>query len=124
MAREALDAGANVLVAQETEAGGHGAARTTIDIVPAIVDLVRGQVPVVAAGGIADGRGLAASLMLGAAGALLGTRFYASLEADGHEEAKKRILLGFQWRHHQGSHFRYLAQQCLARAFYRPLPCE
>jgi nitronate monooxygenase len=93
MAREALDAGANVLVAQGTEAGGHGAARTTIDIVPAIVDLVRGQVPVVAAGGIADGRGLAASLMLGAAGALLGTRFYASLEADGHEEAKKRICL-------------------------------
>src|SRR5271157_4067412 len=82
-----------VLVAQGTEAGGHGASRTTFDIVPAIVDLVRGQVPVVAAGGIADGRGLAASLMLGAAGVLLGTRFYASVEANGHEEAKKRICL-------------------------------
>jgi nitronate monooxygenase len=93
MAREALDAGAHVLVAQGTEAGGHGASRTTLDIVPAIADLVKGQVPVVAAGGIADGRGLAASLMLGAAGVLLGTRFYASLEADGHEEAKKRICL-------------------------------
>jgi nitronate monooxygenase len=90
MAQEALDAGAHVLVAQGTEAGGHGASRTTLDIVPAIADLVKGQVPVVAAGGIADGRGLAASLMLGAAGVLLGTRFYASLEADGHEEAKKR----------------------------------
>jgi nitronate monooxygenase len=93
MAQEALDAGADVLVAQGTEAGGHGASRTTFDIVPAIADLVKGQVPVIAAGGIADGRGLAASLMLGAAGVLLGTRFYASLEADGHEEAKKRICL-------------------------------
>ena len=93
MARQALEAGAHVLVAQGTEAGGHGALRTTFDIVPAIVDLDRGQVPVVAAGGIADGRGLAASLMLGAAGVLLGTRFYASVEANGHEEAKKQICL-------------------------------
>ena len=91
MAREALDAGADILVAQGTEAGGHGASRTTIDIVPAVVDLAAGRVPVVAAGGIADGRGLAAMLMLGASGVLLGTRFYASLEADGAEDAKKRI---------------------------------
>jgi len=91
MAEEALDAGADILVAQGTEAGGHGASRSTIDIVPAIVDLAAGHVPVVAAGGIGDGRGLAAALMLGAAGVLLGTRFYASLEADGAEEAKKRI---------------------------------
>lgn len=91
MANEALGAGADVLVAQGTEAGGHGASRSTMDIVPAIVDLAAGRVPVVAAGGIADGRGLAASLMLGAAGVLLGTRFYASQEADGHDEAKKRI---------------------------------
>jgi len=91
MARQALDAGADILIAQGTEAGGHGASRTTIDIVPAIVDLVAGRVPVVAAGGIADGRGLAAMMMLGAAGVLLGTRFYASLEADGAEEAKERI---------------------------------
>lgn len=93
MAHAALGAGAHALVAQGTEAGGHGASRTTLDIVPAIVDLGKGQVPVVAAGGIADGRGLAASLMLGAAEVLMGTRFYASLEADGHEEAKKRICL-------------------------------
>ena len=91
MAREALEAGADILVAQGTEAGGHGASRTTIDIVPAIVDLAAGRVPVVAAGGIGDGRGLAAMMMLGAAGVLLGTRFYASREADGAEEAKRRI---------------------------------
>jgi nitronate monooxygenase len=91
MAREALDAGADILVAQGTEAGGHGASRTTFDIVPAVVDLAAGRVPVVAAGGVADGRGLAAMLMLGASGVLLGTRFYASVEADGAEEAKKRI---------------------------------
>jgi nitronate monooxygenase len=91
MARQALDAGADILVAQGTEAGGHGAFRTTLDIVPAIVDLATGRVPVAAAGGIGDGRGLAAMMMLGAAGVLLGTRFYASQECDGAEEAKKRI---------------------------------
>ncbi|KRQ92537.1 NAD(P)H-dependent flavin oxidoreductase [Bradyrhizobium valentinum] len=91
MARQALDAGADILIAQGTEAGGHGASRTTIDIVPAIVDLAAGRVPVAAAGGIGDGRGLAAMMMLGASGVLLGTRFYASEECDGPEEAKKRI---------------------------------
>ena len=91
MARQALDAGADILIAQGTEAGGHGASRTTLDIVSAIVDLVAGRVPVAAAGGIGDGRGLAAMMMLGASGVLLGTRFYASVECDGAEEAKKRI---------------------------------
>ena len=91
MARQALAAGADILIAQGTEAGGHGASRTTLDIVPAIVDLAAGRVPVAAAGGIGDGRGLAAMMMLGASGVLLGTRFYASLECDGAEEAKKRI---------------------------------
>src|SRR6478609_2408862 len=91
MARQALDAGADMLVAQGSEAGGHGASRTTIDIVPAIVDLAAGKVPVAAAGGIGDGRGLAAMIMLGASGVLLGTRFYASLECEGPEEAKRRI---------------------------------
>lgn len=91
MAKQALDAGADILIAQGTEAGGHGASRTTIDLVPAIVDFAAGRVPVVAAGGIADGRGLAAMLMLGASGVLIGTRFYASVEADGAEEAKQRI---------------------------------
>ncbi|MEK9282474.1 nitronate monooxygenase [Bradyrhizobium sp. ISRA442] len=91
MAKQALDAGAEILIAQGTEAGGHGASRTTVDIVPAVVDLAAGRVPVVAAGGIADGRGLAAMMMLGASGVLIGTRFYASVEADGAEEAKQRI---------------------------------
>jgi nitronate monooxygenase len=91
MARQALDAGADVLIAQGTEAGGHGASRTTLDIVPAIVDLAAGRVPVAAAGGIGDGRGLAAMMTLGASGVLLGTRFYASQECDGAEEAKQRI---------------------------------
>lgn len=91
MAEEALSAGADVLVAQGTEAGGHGSDRGTFDLVPAIVDLATRDVPVVAAGGIADGRGFVAARMLGAAGILMGTRFYASMEADGADEAKRRI---------------------------------
>ncbi|WP_316192189.1 MULTISPECIES: nitronate monooxygenase [unclassified Bradyrhizobium] len=91
MAEQAIAAGADILIAQGTEAGGHGASRTTLDLVPAIVDLAAGRVPVAAAGGLADGRGLAAMLMLGAEGVLLGTRFYASREAAGADEAKRRI---------------------------------
>lgn len=91
MAKQALDSGADILVAQGAKAGGHGASRTTLDIVPAVIDLAAGRVPVVAAGGIADGRGLAAMMMLGASGVLMGTRFYASIEADGADEAKRRI---------------------------------
>ena len=83
-------AGADLIVAQGTEAGGHGAERSTLPLVPAMVDAVA-PTPVLAAGGIADGRGLAAALMLGAQGALMGTRFYAATEALGHESAKERI---------------------------------
>ena len=79
-ARQAAGLGADLIVAQGTEAGGHGGGRGTVAFVPAVVDLV-GPVPVLAAGGIADGRGLAAALALGAAGALMGTRFQASAEA-------------------------------------------
>jgi nitronate monooxygenase len=81
-ARRAADLGADVIVAQGTEAGGHGAGRgrSTLPFVPLVVDLVA-PIPVLAAGGIADGRGLAAALALGAAGALLGTRFQATTEA-------------------------------------------
>src|SRR6202040_2954588 len=86
MAQQALDAGADILVAQGSEAGGHGASRTTIDIVPAIVDLAAGRVPVAAAGGIGDGRGLAAMMMLGASGGVLGTRVFCTQEADGADE--------------------------------------
>ena len=91
-AREALDAGADILVAQGAEAGGHGISRGTLALVPAVVDLAGPRVPVVAAGGIADGRGLAASLMLGAAGVAMGTRFYATSEAAAHANAKRRIV--------------------------------
>ncbi len=90
-AKAAADAGADIIVAQGTEAGGHGVARGTMSLVPEIVDALP-HIPVVAAGGIADGRGLAAALMLGAEGVMMGTRFYASREAAGHAEAKRRIL--------------------------------
>lgn len=92
MAKAALDAGADILVAQGAEAGGHGVSRGTLALVPAVVDLAGPNIPVLAAGGIADGRGLAASLMLGAGGVVLGTRFYASTEAAGSTAAKQRIL--------------------------------
>lgn len=91
LARAALEAGADILVAQGTEGGGHGAARGLATLVPEIVDAVDGRAPVVAAGGIADGRGMAAALMLGAAGVLMGTRFYATAEAAGADGAKQRI---------------------------------
>ena len=83
-ARAALDCGAQVLVAQGAEAGGHGATRATLTLTPEIADLIAARTPdtlLLAAGGIADGRGLAASLMLGADGALIGTRFWAASEA-------------------------------------------
>jgi nitronate monooxygenase len=91
MARDVVAKGADVVVAQGAEAGGHGVSRGTMALVPAVVDAVGPSVPVVAAGGIADGRGLAAALMLGASGVLMGTRFYASAEALGHPDAKARI---------------------------------
>ena len=83
-AREAVDAGADVIVAQGAEAGGHGAERATFTLVPEIADFLGGAAPdtvLVAAGGIADGRGIAAALMLGADGVLVGSRFLMSTEA-------------------------------------------
>lgn len=94
-AERALEAGADVLVAQGSEAGGHGyGARSTMTLVPEIVDLVatrNAATPVLAAGGIADGRGLAAALMLGAAGVLVGTRFYATTEALSTPQARSQV---------------------------------
>ena len=84
LAREAVSAGADLIVAQGTEAGGHGAERTTFTLVPEIADYLAGAAPntvLAAAGGVADGRGLAAALMLGADGVLVGSRFWASAEA-------------------------------------------
>ncbi len=89
-ARDALENGADILVAQGAEAGGHGVARGAFPLVPAVVDLAPDAI-VVAAGGIADGRGLAAALMLGAEGVLMGTRFYASQEAAAHPDAKAAV---------------------------------
>src|SRR5499427_108187 len=90
-ARQAMDAGADVIVAQGTEAGGHGGRRSTLPFVPAVADLAA-PTPVLAAGGIADGRGVAAALALGAAGALLGTRFLATPEALGPPSAAKAVI--------------------------------
>lgn len=83
-ARHAMDVGADIIVAQGSEAGGHGEVRATLTLVPEIADvLMREQSDALlcAAGGIADGRGLAASLALGADGVVVGSRFWASEEA-------------------------------------------
>jgi nitronate monooxygenase len=90
-AREAMEAGADVIVAQGTEAGGHGQSEPLITLLPQVVDACP-DIPIVAAGGIANGRGLAAAMMFGAEGVLMGTRFYASQEAEAHPEAKRRIV--------------------------------
>lgn len=81
-ARQAVDLGADVIVAQGVESGGHNwsSGRGTLSFVPVVVDLA-GPIPVLAAGGIADGRGVAAALALGASGAMIGTRFQATPEA-------------------------------------------
>jgi nitronate monooxygenase len=94
-AREAIDVGADVIVAQGTEAGGHSGqgGRSTLSFVPIVVDLAA-PTPVLAAGGIADGRGVAAALALGAAGALIGTRFQAATEALVDPSVPKAILEG------------------------------
>jgi nitronate monooxygenase len=91
-ARIAVDQGVDILVAQGWEAGGHVIGSVaTLPLVPSVVDAAKGA-PVVAAGGIADGRGLAAVLALGAAGAWIGTRFVASQEALAHAEYQERIV--------------------------------
>jgi nitronate monooxygenase len=87
----AAAAGVDVIVAQGTEAGGHTGRAGTLALVPAVVDAV-GEVPVVAAGGIADGRGLAAVLLLGAVDGWLGTRFVASHEWSGGDWQQRAVL--------------------------------
>jgi nitronate monooxygenase len=95
-ARQALDAGADILAAQGGEAGGHGmSARSTFTLVPEVADIVAERSPdtlVLAAGGVADGRGLAAALALGADGALVGTRFWATPEALVSPRAHERAI--------------------------------
>lgn len=115
-AREAVAAGADIVVAQGTESGGHSETRTTFTLVPEIADYLAATAPntlLVAAGGVGDGRGLAAALMLGADGVLLGSRLLMSEEAlvprgfqdavvraDGDAAIKTRVLdivRGFNW---------------------------
>jgi enoyl-[acyl-carrier protein] reductase II len=91
-ARRARDAGCDIVVAQGTEAGGHTGSVATFPLVPMIVDALGGDIPVVAAGGIFDGRGLAAALALGADGVWMGTRFIATPEARTLPGYHQRIL--------------------------------
>ena len=90
-AKTAAVAGVDIIAAQGTEAGGHTGYSGTLPLVPAVIDVV-GDIPVVAAGGIADGRGLAAVLMLGAEGVWLGSRFVASQEAIDADWKKQRVV--------------------------------
>jgi nitronate monooxygenase len=93
--RAALDCGADIIVAQGSEAGGHGATRATLTLVPEVADLLARHSPttlLAAAGGIADGRGLAACLMLGADGVMLGSRLWASSECLVHPSHQRAAV--------------------------------
>jgi enoyl-[acyl-carrier protein] reductase II len=91
-ARRAVEAGCDVVVAQGTEAGGHTGTVAALPLIPQVVDAVGDRVPVVAAGGIFDGRGLAAALTLGADGVWVGTRFIATPEARATPGYKDALL--------------------------------
>ena len=90
MARMMERAGAHAVVAEGTESGGHIGSATTMTLVPQVVDAV--NIPVIAAGGIADGRGLAAAMMLGAEAVQLGTRFIVARESIVHENYKRKVI--------------------------------
>ncbi len=90
MARMMERAGASAVVAEGMESGGHIGSITTMALLPQVVDAV--QIPVIAAGGIADGRGLAAALMMGAAGVQMGTRFVAAKESIVHQNYKEKLI--------------------------------
>ena len=90
LAKRMEKAGADAVIAEGTESGGHIGETTTMALVPQVVDAV--QIPVIAAGGIADGRGIAAAFMLGAEGVQMGTRFVATEECNVHENYKQFLL--------------------------------
>ncbi len=93
--RAAMACGADIIVAQGSEAGGHGATRATLTLVPEVADLLARESPatlLLAAGGIADGRGLAACLMLGADGVVLGSRLWASPECLIHPQHQRAAV--------------------------------
>ncbi|PIB24084.1 oxidoreductase [Amylibacter kogurei] len=94
-ARAAIDAGADIIVAQGSEGGGHGQTRATMSFVPEVADYIAAHSPqtlLCAAGGIADGRGLAAALMLGADGVVIGSRFWASGECLAHQNMQNAAM--------------------------------
>ena len=94
-AKHAIEVGADILVAQGSEAGGHGERRATFTLVPEVADLIASRSPdtlLCAAGGVADGRGLAAALALGADGVVAGTRFWASAEALAHPKLQAAAM--------------------------------
>lgn len=92
LAKKCEDAGCDAVVAEGFEAGGHNGRDeiTTLVLIPQVVDAVK--IPVIAAGGIADGRGIAAAMALGAAGVQIGTRFAATMESSAHENFKQAIV--------------------------------
>ena len=90
----ALDAGADALIVQGAEAGGHSLRRASLPLIPAVRDAVGDKTVLIAAGGIADGRGMAAALLLGADGVMMGTRFLASDEALPSTGLKQRVVKG------------------------------
>ncbi|MGL5380523.1 enoyl-[acyl-carrier-protein] reductase FabK [Clostridium sp.] len=90
LAKRMEKAGADAIIAEGTESGGHVGQLTTMTLVPQVVDAV--EVPVIAAGGIADGRGIVASYALGAEGVQLGTRFLVAKECTAHQNYKDKVL--------------------------------
>lgn len=91
-ARKAADAGVDAVVAQGTDGGGHNSPVGTLALIPQVVDEVAGAIPVIGAGGIVDGRGVAASFMLGALGVWVGTAFLATVEANLPEHQKQAVV--------------------------------
>jgi len=105
-ARRMVDTGVDIVVAQAWEAGGHVWGEVaTMALVPAVVDAVGDAIPVIAAGGIADGRGLAAVLTLGASAGWLGTRFAASTEAQSHPRYRELLLAAAETSTYYGTVF-------------------
>ena len=90
-AERAAQAGVDLIIAQGGEAGGHGGMRATLPLVPAVIDAV-GALPVIASGGIADGRGILAAFALGASGVMMGSRFYVANEALAGSRSKAAAL--------------------------------
>jgi enoyl-[acyl-carrier protein] reductase II len=90
IAKRMVRSGADAVIAEGTESGGHVGELTTMVLVPQVVDAV--EVPVLAAGGIADGRGIAAAIMLGADGVQVGTRFLTAYECTVHQNYKEKVL--------------------------------